>query len=52
LASPLMLRVSAGLSLIEAQGASEKCAKASVSVHIPCTVFPQGENLPVQAANC
>jgi hypothetical protein len=33
---------SAGLSPIEAQGASEKCAKDLSSVHISCTVFPQG----------
>src|ERR1700719_1364766 len=33
---------SAGLSPIEAQGASEKCAKDSSGFHISCTVFPQG----------
>jgi hypothetical protein len=33
---------SAGLSPIEAQGASEKCAKDLSSFHISCTVFPQG----------
>jgi hypothetical protein len=31
---------SAGLSPIEAHGASEKCTKASGSMHISCTVFP------------
>src|SRR5580698_8538285 len=31
---------SAGLSPIERDGASEKCAKAFTGVHTPCTVFP------------
>jgi hypothetical protein len=43
-------RDSAGLSLIEARGASEKCAKELVSVHISCTVFPQAEKFGAQAA--
>jgi hypothetical protein len=36
---------SAGLSPIEANGASEKCAKAPGVVHTACTVFPQALNL-------
>jgi len=48
--SPWMLRDSAGLSLIEARGASEKCAKELVSVHISCTVFPQAKKFGAQAA--
>jgi hypothetical protein len=31
----------AGLSLIGAYGASEKCAKVPADFHTPCTVFPQ-----------
>src|SRR5579871_2359434 len=36
---------SAGLSPIERNGASEKCAKGFMRVHTPCTVFPQAQNL-------
>src|SRR5258708_32227076 len=39
------LRDSAGLSPIDAYGASEKCACPSHGIHTSCTVFPQAQNL-------
>src|SRR5260370_4819156 len=39
------LRDSAGLSPIDAYGASEKCACSSHGIHTSCTVFPQPQNL-------
>src|SRR5258707_10395244 len=39
------LRDSAGLSPIDAYGASEKCACPSHGIHTSCTVFPQAPNL-------
>jgi hypothetical protein len=35
--------VSAGLSLIEAKGAREKCSASGKMIHTACTGFPQAE---------
>jgi hypothetical protein len=37
------LLVSAGLSLIEAKGAREKCSTSGKVIHTVCTGFPQAE---------
>jgi hypothetical protein len=37
------LLVSAGLSLIEAKGAREKCLASGKVIHTACTGFPQAE---------